>query len=265
MKKNFKVLITVVVIIIDLGTLTIINMFTGNPISNYIVTNNAKEYIKNNYSNYDYYIKSVNYNFKYGQYQVFIESPTSKDSSFDLYYNHIGKKESDNYNFRVTMRSNTFLRLTEEYGKLTKEVLEKLPFNTKSHYSIIKTINDENNPIYKDGINLETLILDNNYDISVLGKEFGKISINIIEENIDNNKIMDILIQIRKLFDDKDVKFKYIDLTISNENNKDNNIYVYDFLYDNINEEDKDIKIKQSIEQTKKAIEILEKQKSGGK
>ena len=83
-KKIFKIvaLITAIILIIGLGYFA--NALLGNPISKMLATNTAKKHLTKNYSNTDYYIERVAYNFKDGNYHVFIKSPTSIDTELNF-------------------------------------------------------------------------------------------------------------------------------------------------------------------------------------
>ena len=83
-KKVLKILAFVVAIALIIGVSVFANALVGNPISKHIATNKAEKILEDKYSDKDFEIEKIVYSFKDGYYHVFIKSPSSIDSSFNI-------------------------------------------------------------------------------------------------------------------------------------------------------------------------------------
>lgn len=124
MKKNkiLRILAGVVAIALIGGVLFITNFFIGNPISAMMANRAIKEYVNENYSELDLEIEKAIYNFKLGAYMARVQSRTSRDTKFPIYYSN-GRVQRDEYNNYVLGMYNTLQRLSEEYSQRAKELL----------------------------------------------------------------------------------------------------------------------------------------------
>ena len=178
-KKILKVLALVLAIGLIVGIGVFANALVGNPVSKVLATKSANEYIEKTYSDKDFVIEEVNYDFKTGGYYARVTSPTSIDSHFSLSFNLFGKLELDCYD-DVTTGWNTAMRLEDDYRNAVKAVTESKAFSEKyfiaygeipfalSDYPI-----DEETPEY--AFSSEDVVLDKIYDISEVGAKHGKL------------------------------------------------------------------------------------------
>ena len=128
MKKKFLKLLALVgalFLIFLLGWTA--NGLVGNPISRYVADKNAKKYLTEHFPNTDYYIEETSYSFKEGAYIADVKAPDSMDRYFSITMDMAGRYCWDSYE-NVEDGFNTFLRLEEEYRKLTDSVLESPSF-----------------------------------------------------------------------------------------------------------------------------------------
>ena len=86
------------------------------------------------YSDTDYYIDRISYNFKEGNYNAYIKSPTSIDTEFTLSITMSGKLQWDSYE-DVLSGFNTSRRIDQEYRELTNTL-----FNNPSHTLAISAL-----------------------------------------------------------------------------------------------------------------------------
>ena len=129
-KKVLKVLALVLAIILIIGVGLFANALVGNPVSKFLATKGAEEHLAKNYSDKDFVVEEVNYDFKTGGYYARITSPTSIDSHFSLSFDWLGKLELDCYD-DVTSGWNTAMRLEDDYRNAVKAVTESKDFSEK--------------------------------------------------------------------------------------------------------------------------------------
>lgn len=271
MKKKFlKVLALVVAIILIIGIGIFANGLVGNPVSKYLATKSANEYLEKTYSDKDFVIEEVNYDFKTGGYYARVTSPTSIDSHFSLSFDLMGKLVLDAYD-DVTSGWNTAYRIGEEYRKEVDKVFEnnEFPFFMHISYGDIEFTSEEygedsSRPDY--AIYKETLEIDGIYDIDELGKKAGKLTVYIYDNDVTEENLAEILLNIKSVFDKSGVTFYAIDCVLEKskpEASADGSvpkdpprIEVLNFLYSDIYENDLMERVKDS---NKKAIEYYEK------
>ncbi len=271
-KKVLKAVafIIALVLIIFLGLFA--NSLVGNPVSKLLAQNTAKNHLKESYSNTDYYIDDVSYNFKDGLYYAKIKSNSSVDSNFNFLIDMSGKLKIDTFEYDVLNKSNTAMRLMEEYKTLTDPVLNNNSFPyTCSIITANLEINDrqsikENEDIPDYSIISEDLELDKIYDILELGKKAGHITVYIDNESISFEKATQILLDIKEYLDECGISFQAIDLTLrspldKNDTTPKEEIVVLNFLYDDIYEDGLLERVKTANDDAKAYYEKLDKQK----
>ena len=246
--------------------------FYGNPVSQFLVTQNAKKYLQENYPNTDFKIETVNYDFKTSDYYVCVVSPSSADSSFTLYAGLNGKIGHDTYEDAVVKKWNTATRVNDEYWDAVKTVLEteEPVYNFHIAFGDIEfassdALADESVPEY--AIKTETLELDEVYDINEFGKKAGHITIYVYDEDVSYERLAEILLGIRNILDEADVSFYVIDCVIEYPRPEDDGdwkegrVEVMTFLYDDIYEEGLTERVRISDEKAKAYYADLDKLK----
>ena len=226
-----KFLLTALVIIILLGAAFVVLFaiaFFGDPVSKIIATRAIKSYVAENYSDTEYVLGDVIYNFKDGDYFAHVDIPTSPDSSFTVTSSPNGKRVEDDYEWRVTERWNTSNRICDTYNTALEDALSE----DFSHYfdilygSIIYA--DE---IYEDDLVIpegafarRDLILDGEYNketVSAMGAESGIIVIYVDAETVTAEKMAEILLDIKASLDSNGVGFYYVDAVLGYEEDED--------------------------------------------
>lgn len=260
MKK--KALIIIISAVVLIGCIAwVVTLFSGNPISKLIATNVAQKYLKENYGDKDFVIDDVQFNFKNGYYYAEISSPSSIDSSFSLELNSKGEIITDDYESRVLDKWNTADRIGRDYTNAVNNILEaqSFPYNKEIGYGFIEFIPREfkDEPfVPKYAIITEDLVLDATYDIAELGSKSGKVVLWLKSETVSHEKLAEILLDLKKIFDTAGVKFYEIDLTLEPSMNKDGyqeskNVEVANFLYSDIYENGLSDRVRASDEKAK--------------
>lgn len=180
-------------------------------------------------------------------YHAFIKSPSSIDSEFTLSVNMWGKLRYDSYEDRVLSGENTANRISNDYRAIVDKVLDSQAFPYNEHigygdFEFYPRIHLEEYSIPSYALITDDLKLDAFYDVNELGRNHGKLTIYIDDETVSYERATEIILDIRKIFDDAGVKFYNLDFVLTypkNEDNtkKDGRVEVMNFLYTDIYEE----------------------------
>ena len=270
-KKVLKVLALILAIVLIIGIGLFANALVGNPVSKFLATKGANEYIEKTYSDKDFVIEEVTYDFKTGGYYARVTSPTSIDSHFSLSFDWLGKLIIDSYE-EVTSGWNTAKRINDDYDKKVDDVFEnnEFPFFMHISYGNIEFTSEEygeDSSIPEYAIYRETLEIDGIYDIDELGKKAGKLTIYIYNRDISPEKLAEMLLNIKSVFDKSGVTFYAIDCVLEESKPEASEeggvpkdpprIEVMNFLYSDIYE---DGLVERVREANQKAIEYNEEQ-----
>ncbi len=246
-KKVLKILALVLAIILIIGIGLFANALVGNPVSKYLATKNANEYLEKTYSDKDFVIEEVNYDFKTSSYYARVTSPTSIDSHFSLSFNFIGKLVLDSYD-DVTSGWNTAMRIEDDYRNAVKAITESKDFSEKyfiaygeipcvlSDYPI-----DEEHPEY--ALQKNELVLDKVYDIKEVASEHGKLVLYAYDDEVTIERLAELLLEVKNKFDNSGVTFKAVDFVLEppkaegEPNMSDEQISIRNFYYSDIYED----------------------------
>ena len=249
MNKYLKWIVDIVIATLIVVLLYFGNAFFGNPLSEYLITGGAENYIEENFQDSDYFVEEVKYDFKTGNYYVQITSPTSADSKFTLYGDFFGKITFSTYDSAVTKKWNTAYRLNDEYWSTVESIFESkdFPYNAPISFGeiIFKESDTEAGDDIPDyAIPTEDLVLDKVYDINDIASHAGSLTVYIYDNDISADHLAEILLDIKEFFDEADVSFYAIDCVLEyppplNEDDpwKDGYTEVSDFLYKDIYED----------------------------
>ena len=245
MKNLFRIMAGILAFILIGGILFIANGLVGNPVSKFIASKNAVKYIEETYPNMDLEVPKATYNFKSGGYSAYVKSPTSIDTHFVVEFSPTGQFKYDSYENSVPGKWNTLRRVDDEYRRMVGEVFEAedFPYTSNIDYGSLITKGQSNQsfgPAY--GLSQKDLELDKIYDIKELAKSSGQIVLYIEDGIINATRASEVLLDIKKIFDQKDVPFYAIDFTLEEyrtEENRGNRVsfQVASFLYSDIYQE----------------------------
>ncbi len=260
-RKALKITAFILAIALICGIEFFANALVGNPLSKHLAGRSAEKYINEVYPEKDFIVREVKYDFKVGGYYAKIYSPRSIDSDFELRIDFLGKVQYDTYEYDVLTGQNTADRINAEYRNAVDSVLNSplFPYGYDIGYGDIEFIPEE----YKDNFDVpdyaivtETLILDEIYDINEMGSKAGHLTIYVADDELTKEKMAEVLLTIKDIFDRSGVRFYAINCVI--ESRRDDvapspaiqQIEVQHFLYSDIYEENLADRVEKSIKET---------------
>ena len=261
-KRILKIAAFIFAIALIVGVCVFANGLVGNPISKAMATNTAEKHIEENYADKDFEIERVTFSFKDGYYHAFIYSPSSIDSSFTLMIDMWGKLRYDTYEDRVLSGGNTADRISRDYRAVVDKVLDSQAFPYNEHigygdFDFYPRVHLEEYSVPDYALITEDLTLDAFYDVNELGAKHGKLTIYIDDDTVSYERLAEILLDIRRIFDDSGVKFYVIDCVLEYQKNEDSSkkqegrVEVREFLYADIYEDGMVERVKASDEAAK--------------
>ena len=261
-KRILKIAAFIFAIALIVGVCVFANALVGNPISKAMATNTAEKHIEENYADKDFEIERVTFSFKDGYYHAFIYSPSSIDSSFTLMIDMWGKLRYNTYEDRVLSGGNTADRISRDYRAVVDKVLDSQAFPYNEHigygdFDFYPRVHLEEYSVPEYALITEDLMLDAFYDVNELGAKHGKLTIYIDDDTVSYERLAEILLDIRKIFDDSGVKFYVIDCVLEYQKNEDSSkkqegrVEVREFLYADIYEDGMVERVKASDEAAK--------------
>ena len=261
-KRILKIAAFVFAIALIVGVCVFANALVGNPISKTMATNTAEKHLEENYADKDFEIERVTFSFKDGYYHAFIYSPSSIDSDFTILVDMWGKLRYDTYEDRVLSGVNTADRISRDYRAVVDKVLDSQAFPYNEHigygdFDFYPRVHLEEYTVPEYALITEDLTLDAFYDVNELGAKHGKLTIYIDDDTVSYERLSEILLDIRRIFDDSGVKFYVIDCVLEYQKNEDSSkkqegrVEVREFLYADIYEEGMVERVKASDEAAK--------------
>lgn len=217
MKKRNRIIAGVVAFILIGLIIWFANGFVGNPVSKMLANKSAEKYIEATYPDMDLEINKAVYSFKDGGYSVFVELPTSLDINFSVNISPTGKVRWDSYESSVIGKFNTWRRVNSQYREIVEEVFaaENFPYESDIDFGEIKIINEVDHSFGPEyGVERKELVIDKIYDIKELGAKAGNLVYYIEDEIINAKRASEILLDLKNVFDEKDVPFYAINFTL---------------------------------------------------
>lgn len=246
MKKAVKVVLIVFAVLVVGVILYFVCAFFGNPVSYFLAKNSAVDYIAENYTEYDFEVEKIGYDFKSTGYYARVIQPGSKDIHYNVYFDLLGKPHHDTFE-NITDGWNTAMRLEKEYRALvetTEEEINKF-FVCDIFFGEIKTSDMSEDYEWKGpyGVPMSELILDYDYDINEVAEKAGHIVFYYDETELTAEKSAIRLLELKRIFDEKGVKFYAIDFIAQEPKTEENastrkEFSVREFLYSDIYEEE---------------------------
>ncbi len=273
MKKPIKVIAAIVAFVLIAVILFVANGLVGNPVSKFIANKNAQKHIKETYPDMELEIAKATFDFKSGGYNVFVQSPTSIDTHFSVDVSSAGKVRYDSYESNVPGKWNTLRRIDEEYREMVDTILdaEDFPYKTEHGFGFggLKTKRDilEEKFEHAYGLTQDELEIDKIYDVKELAKTAGQIVLYIEDDEINVKRASEILLDIKEMFDDKNIPFYAINFNLEKHRTEENagkqeTFQVQNFLYSDIYEEN----LIQRLEEASEELRVYyEKEDAKGK
>lgn len=265
--SKFKIIVSLIIVILLSIILLILNSIYGNPISKSLAEQAADEYMSNNYSDTDFFIEEIVYNFKDGDYYARVKSPSSQDSYFDFRILMTGEINYDSYE-SVLSGWNTYRRIDKKYNEMVGEIFssEEFPLKSDIDYGKLEYIDEKyrtnrfDEPNY--GLDIRELELDKEYDIKALGEKYGHIVFYAQDDEISYEKASELLLILKEALDSKDVPFYAISFVLEKPRMEDGSpnreteaIYTSNFLYSDIYEEGLALRLEKAHNDLKKYYE----------
>ena len=269
-RKALKIIALILALVLIAGISWFANALVGNPLSKHLADRSAEKYISEVYPEKDFMVREVKYDFKVGGYYAKIYSPRSIDSNFELRIDFLGKVHYDTYEYEVTTGWNTADRINADYRNAVDSVLNSpiFPYNSDIGYGDIEFIPEEyknNFDVPSYAIITETLVPDAIYDINEIGRKAGHLTIYVADDELTNEKMAEVLLRLKDIFDRSGVSFHAINCVI--ENRKDDvppstdikQIEVMNFLYSDIYEDDLTERVNESIKATEEYYKEMDR------
>ena len=261
-KRILKIAAFVFAIALIVGVCVFANGLVGNPISKAVATNTAEKHLEENFADKDFEIERVTFSFKDGYYHAFIYSPSSIDSDFTILVDMWGNLRYDTYEDRVLSGGNTADRISRDYRAVVDKVLDSQAFPYNEHigygdFDFYPRVHLEEYSVPEYALITEDLTLDAFYDVNELGAKHGKLTIYIDDDTVSYERLAEILLDVRSIFDDAGVKFYVIDCVLEYQKNEDSSkkqegrVEVREFLYADIYEDGMVERVKASDEAAK--------------
>ncbi|SDL00000.1 YfjL-like protein [Natronincola ferrireducens] len=250
MNKATKILAGITAVMLIIMLLYFANGLLGNPVSKLLAERSVPKYIAETYPDMDLVVDGINYNFKTGGYSAYIKSPTSIDTHFYLEVSLIGKVISNSYEDGVLSGWNTGNRISSEYRTMVNKIFDDpdFPYSSEIGFGDIPIVKGDVEIGYPEpnyGILLGELELDKIYDIKELAKSGGHVVFYAQSEEVSVEMASEILIDLKKFFQQAEVPFYAIDFYLEKPRSDDGlpnqdttRIGVNNFLYSDIYEED---------------------------
>lgn len=268
-RKALKITAFILAVALICGVGFFANALVGNPLSKYLASRSAERYISEVFPENDFIVRDVKYDFKMCGYYARIYSPRSIDSNFELRIDFFGKVNYDTYEYEVTTGQNTADRINSEYREAVDKVLNStlFPYNSSIGYGDIEFVPEEyrnNYDVPSYAIVTESLTPDIIYDINEMGRRAGHLTIYVADDELTAEKMAEVLLGLKEIFDKSGVSFYAIDCTV--ENRKDDvppstdikQIEVKDFLYSDIREENLTERVEKAIKETEEYYRQLD-------
>lgn len=253
----FKRILAGTIALILIGfILFLANDFVGNPISKILVNQAASKYVNQNYAQLNLELNKASFNFKDGSYYVSARSKTSIDTHFSMNFSGSGKFIYDTYQSNVLEKFNTWQRVNSEYETMVDTVVDHdFPYESDIAFG----------ELLGKGEQSDELELDREYDMKAMAKEKGHIVLYITSDTPNEEVLTQTLIEVKKLFDQKEVPFQSIDFTLqtplSENQERRNSIQIQNFLYQEISEDGLQDRVKENIAMTKAYYEQRDQEK----
>lgn len=244
-KKLLKTAAFLTAVILIIGLCILANMFVGNPVSRIIASIAAEKYLESSFGDTAYFVDKVDYSFKDGRYYARISSPDSIDNHFNIAFSPLGEQGYCDYENLVKNRENTVYRLNNEYRSSVVPILR----------TIVKD-GDVNGLLNFDDdtgcLQASDLELDGVYDVMELGRQIGCITAYISTDDVTPEAAAKYLLDIKKVMDDAGAGFSKVNLTLRWSDGTvlvpSQMIYLFDFPYSEIYEENLDKRIQDLID-----------------
>lgn len=221
MKPKGKLFLRVLAGLAGAGIVVFILVFAvallGNPLSPLLIHWQAGRYLDKTYPYMELEREWPQYSFKTGGYYVHVQQPGSKDVHFSLDYSTFGKLQYDSYESEVLNGASTLARLDRKYRALGDEVLESPHFPWESDIAFVTLRADD--PVDPPpgsgyGLDMDTLQLDGQYDVSKMGAEHGELVLYVDCDEVSAAQAAEVLLDVKERFNQAGVGVYAVSLVV---------------------------------------------------
>ena len=232
MKKIIAIMILLGIVLVPM------TFFFGNPVSWLATAVRANIYLWENYSDYEYRIKKIAYDFKHGCYTVDLEFTTNPEVTYWLSCDWFGTVIGDT---REPYERITALgEIREDYVARVTPVLEELTQRyeiTRMDCQIVGT-GQPVSYVRKDyGLGSSMVDPEQEYDCMEVGSRHGRITVFLYDTESTPEHAAELLLEIKQYLDAAGVRFYAIDFVLKTKTGGED-IWLYDFLSSDIYPED---------------------------
>lgn len=216
---NKKKIIALVKALVLTSFLILLTMtFTGNPVSKFLSNRSMIRYVQKNYSHIDLELEKVEYDMKAGGYYLNCSSRDIRDLKFSIYCDMLGRNIRDSYESDILNRSNTYLRLNQEFENYIKFFLkENLDYEWKYIFGELVPETDQD----IKNLRLDQPLLVNNMPLK------QKVNITIVDYP-SWEKLADIAREIDQSLEENNIYIDLYDLSIEDSKGQEL-ISIFDF------------------------------------
>lgn len=249
MKKYLKVGAFCLALALLAGVVYVTNLLTGYPVSYFVVKHSLSTYMEENYSDTDFAAANPRHAFKLGRFVVDVSSPSSPDSHFTLEFDADGSLLYDGYETKVASGWNTAMRLSNQYYKLCRTVMESaaFPFEVECEGSMEEAISGgkaqrEEPGTYPEHWDIQQLQLDQDCEISQLSGTYGTVILTVATDEVSLDAAETSLLELRRIMEQANLPFCSVELWLQSEeqdayDNPVETMHILNFGWDDIYEE----------------------------
>lgn len=218
MKRFFKGLLILIMLLSILPALVFGWLLAEDHIFPKVAAYNARSYLDDRFPGNDFVIERSYYDFKSDSIGVGVQSASSRDTHFQLWYNATGTQlEYDTFSI-VEERRTTLSRLRDEYEVLVRAALTAdVPELNWVMCDLIEYYEEDYSEHFNPtGIRTETLQLDGEYDPAEIGRRYGEIdlSFDVSAEELTLQTAAEYLLEADRLLQKFGLPYRYIGIDL---------------------------------------------------
>ena len=220
------------------------NLFLSSPseVQMECITDHAATYIAENFPDNDFDLSEVYYIFKDNCYKINVQSRSSMDTAFSLFYDYkTFEFLRDNYESCVLSGYNTRTRLVEEYNARTREVIGAMPgaYIYSGDFCQYSEHTYRSSYFSPQGLDSATLILDYPYDVGVMGSQYGTIQVyfQTEEQDVTMEQLLERMLEVDAALTDAGLGYYVLDVRLL-VGQYTADLYVYDVTPEDLHCED---------------------------
>ncbi|MBR2889782.1 MAG: hypothetical protein IKC09_05865 [Oscillospiraceae bacterium] len=255
--KNWPTIVSVIAIVLVLHIVLLpAFLFFGYPLSYALVAISTTSHVAITQPELDVQIDRIVYDFKHGGYSVYFVSPTSQDTYFRMVCDGFGLIHLD-YSDSAQSKGHTVARVEQDYRNRLDEALAEAEFDFEVRQCFAEITHQYGNEwgsINKDfGITdaeVQALELDREYDFREFAAKYGRINIQIRDEQVTVERAAEILLELKAYLEKQNIPWYGMDFSLTYDHSE--YVILYDFLYEDVYEEGLVDRVQESYDATQK-------------